>query len=235
MGAIYSLAAMPKISCSYDITLPYLKFVTRSDGHFVPIRHYILDPQLPTLLMSNGNRSCISQFDVEKLACQYHANIVRYDYSGRGMHTSKNMTEEQCQKDIIAVFNYLVNCQINNIYIVGFSLGTYFSSYLASKVCHYDCVKGLILISSFPSITKTMTNLSLPGDFCKTEDLACQVFCPTLIVHGFSDYLCGLKQTIMMSKLFPNLYDFVIVNCAHHKMMENQDCINAINNFIHRC
>lgn len=230
MGVLYSIFAFPKIHCTYDYSLPHLKFVTRSDGCFIPIYHFVLDDQLPTLLMCHGNSSCLAQYNVEKIAQRYHCNICQFDYSGRGMHTSKDMNEEECQKDVLTVYHYLTKCHIQNIYVLGFSIGTYFATYLVSQVKN---VSGLILVSSFQSVTKTITNLSLIGDFCKTEKLAPCITCPTLFIHGCHDYLCPIKQSIAMSKDFPNVYDFCIVDCAHHKMMENRDCIDAVNDFIH--
>lgn len=80
MGAIYSYWAMPKICCTYDKTLPYLKFVSRSDGHFVPILHYVLDINLPTLLMLSDNSACMNDINVEYLANQYECNIFIFKF-----------------------------------------------------------------------------------------------------------------------------------------------------------
>lgn len=234
MGVIYSLFAFPYVKCGYTKDLPYLKFVARSDGYFVPILHYILDEQYPTLLMSSGNSEDLSSKNIEKLALQYKCNIVRYDYSSRGLHTCKIATEYDCERDIIAVYNYLIKCNINNIFLYGFSLGTYFSTFLASKVCKYNNIKGLILISSFKSLTKVITNFSLPGDFCKTENLASNILCQTLFIHGCHDSITLIKNAIDLSLFFPNIYDFFIVKCGHNKIEQHYKCIEIIYKFIHK-
>jgi pimeloyl-ACP methyl ester carboxylesterase len=234
MGAIYEKFAFPHIPCSYDKTLPHLKFISRSDGHFVPLCHFILDSNLPTLLMSDGNSGCLKDQNVEELAYRFNANIVRYEYSGRGLHTSRTMCESECERDIIAVYNYLVKNDITNIFILGYSIGTYFSCYLASKVCCYKHIKGLILVSPFKTITKTMTNLSLPGDFCKTENLVKYITCPVLVIHGNCDMLCQIKHSIDMSSHFINLYDYVIISCGHHRICFHPHYYQAVIDFIHK-
>src|SRR5438445_8019567 len=234
MGAIYEKFAFPNVQCSYDKTLPHLKFISRSDGHFIPICHFILDSKYPTLLMSEGNSGCLNDKNVEELAHIFHCNIVRYDYSGRGLHTCKTMNESECERDIITVYNYLVKNNISNVYILGYSVGSYFSAYLASKVCCYKYISGLILVSPFKTITKTMTNISLPGDFCKTELLVPHIKCPVMVIHGNYDMLCQIKSSIDMSNHFVQLVHFCTIHCGHHQICSHPDYYQAVYNFIHR-
>lgn len=231
MGLIINKFAYPHTPSSYDLTLPYLKFIHTDDPNYtIPIRHYVLNKNLNTLLMAHANSEDIGMFDIEKLSKKFNCNILTFEYSYLGLHSCKTASEENCKKDILYSYNYLLNEGIpqSKIIIYGRSLGTGPATYLASL---YPC--DLILVSPFKSIVKTTINITGSFDQFRNECIADKVKGKVLILHGCNDKVCDYNQSLELSELFPNLYKFVTVHGAgHHCIYTTNLYYNSIRAFI---
>lgn len=234
MGTLLEKLVLPASDPTYNRCFPYLKFVSRSDCHFVPIVHYIVNESLPTLFIAHGNSSDLGYYDVEMMASKYEANICMFDYSGYGLHTNKSVSEEDCFIDALAVYNYLENKGIYNIILYGYSIGSFVMIKLAHYLSKYNKCHKLILISAFKSIMYTSIFLSLPFDRFKSIDYAPCITCSILQLHGTLDTFTDFNGARELANYFPNLYKFKpICGYGHAGMMKSEVQYEEVRNFIH--
>ena len=209
------------VRCSYDKTLPYLDYTTRKEEDIeykIPLRYYFKNETLPTMLICNGCYEDIGWTDPEQLCKDFNTNILMFEYSGYGMHTCKVSSELNCQKDVVAVYEYLIK-KTNNIIIYGRSLGTGTACYLAHYLCEnnkQNNTNKLILVSPFLSLLQCYFEISLSTDIFKNYEYAPNITIPTLIIHGNNDYVTSYTYGVKLSKLFNNLYKFVILEGRGH-------------------
>ncbi len=233
MGSIINTFAYPRIPLSYDADMPHLKMID-IHGYIIPVRHYILNNKLNTLLMSHSNGEDIGMIDIEKISHLFNCNIVIYDYSSIGLHSCKEKGEEYCKKDIYHTYEYLLQyTSPDKIILYGRSLGTGPATWLAYHLsCQHQPCK-LILVSPFRSIIKTMINIPLPFDQFNNEALAPSITCPVLIIHGCNDNVTNHAQSVQLSKKFKNLQKFVTVHGAgHHCLLNRPQYITAVKEFV---
>ena len=224
------------IKCSYDETLPYLKYTTRTENnieYIVPLRHYFKDETLPTMLICNGCYEDIGWTDPEQLYKDFNTNICMFEYSGYGMHTYKISSESNCYKDVIAVYEYLTKTT-NNIIIYGRSLGTGTACYLASYLCqnNLQLPNKLILVSPFISLLQCYFEIYVDTDIFRNYEYAPNITIPTLIIHGNHDYVTSYSLSVKLSKLFNNLYKFVTLKGRGHNDFRCDKYYNSIKKFI---
>jgi pimeloyl-ACP methyl ester carboxylesterase len=230
MGNIVTNIAFVCPASSYDKYIPYLEFVTRNElyysetiKHRIPIRHYIKNKKLPTMIICHGNAEDIGQTDPVELADEFNSNICLFDYAGYGLHSNKTASESACQEDVVAIYNYLVRVKkvpSDTIVVYGRSIGTGIATYLSYCLCKKNVFHRLILVSPLYSTTSTITNIWVPGDIFKNYLLAPKIHSQVLILHGDKDnivpFICGVN----LSVLFPNLYKFITLeNCGHNDIM----------------
>lgn len=238
MGGIVSAAAFVCPPSSYDENLSYLEFVTRTGigtsyttEYKIPIRYYLKDKDLPTMIVCHGNAEDIGETDPGDLADYFNVNICLFDYAGYGLHSNKQASELSCQEDSIEVYSYLINTKKvkpENIIIYGRSLGTGIAVHLASIFSFYK--NKLILVSPLYSAAYTKINFHIPGDIFLNYRLAPNIKSLVLIFHGNQDkivpYACGQN----LAKLFPNLYKFVTLeNCDHNDVFTDEYYLEMYN------
>lgn len=230
MHCIVNKFAFPHVPCSYNNTLPYLSFVCKNN-YKIPIRLYMVNKNLPTLLVCHANAEDIGMTNPEKLHKQFNANICLFDYAGYGMHSCKKSSEDACKKDVLCVYYHLINMGLDKIVIYGRSIGTGVACYLA----HYlkeKCYK-LILVSAFKSVCKTMINIYQPWDILDNESLAPMIQGKTLFIHGCLDNVTPYLAAKELASLFPCLYNFVTIHGAdHHFVFKYPAHTDSIKEFI---
>ena len=199
MGNIVTrMAFAPRIS-SYDDNIAYLDFVERREmnssvvyTYKIPIRFYNLDQNLPTMIVCHGNAEDIGETDPRFLSELFNVNVCLFDYSGYGLHNNKTPSEKSCQKDVIAVYDYLVFEKFMNpdsIIIYGRSLGSGIATFLSHYLCERNGDNKLILVSPLYSATSTVTNIYIPGDIFLNYTLAPNIGSKVLVLHGNKDNL----------------------------------------------
>jgi pimeloyl-ACP methyl ester carboxylesterase len=215
--------AFYSVRCSYDLNLPYLKFITRSDNETVPIRHYHHDDKLPTMLVCNGCYEDIGWTDPVALADKFKVNVCLFEYSGYGMHSCQYSTEEYCNQDTLTVYHYLIeHISPEKIIIYGRSLGSGPACYLShllceNHVCENNIKHRLILVSPFLSVGKALVDcISSKNDIFRNYELASNINCQVLLIHGDDDYLVPYSHSERLADLFSNLYKFVTIHNAGH-------------------
>lgn len=234
MGSLLEKLVLPAFDSSYDRCLPYLTFVSRDDCHFVPVAHYVMDTQLPTLFIAHGNSSDLGYYDLEMMACKYEANICLFDYAGYGLHSKKSVSEYDCFLDALTVYHYLEKQGINDIILYGYSIGTFVMIKLAHYLSNFDKCHKLVLVSAFKSIMHAGIFMSLPFDAFKSIDYAKCIQCSVLVCHGHMDTFTPYNGAKELSTYFPNLYKFVpICGYSHGFMMKSEVQYEEVRKFIH--
>ena len=168
-----------------------------------------------TVLYSHGNGEQLSWIRdwVEEFP-RHGYNILAYDYAGYGGSTGK-AGEKQAYTDIESAYRFLTEKEkipSEKIIVVGFSVGTGPSSYLASK---YP-VKGVVLAAPFASAIQVALPFSLPFDrFPSAERLSqCQI--PVLVFHGNSDRIIPCRNGKKVFDKAAGRKKLVIVPGADH-------------------
>ena len=152
----------------------------------------------PVILYSHGNGETLS--GIMPLLKSFIARgytVMAYDYAGYGNSTGYP-SEKQAYMDIEAAYSYLIGVPgINphNIVVMGFSVGSGPSCYIAEK---YP-VKALVIISGFASAAQVLLPFAVPFDkFPNAERLKnCKV--PLMIIHGRHDKIVPVRNA---GKLF---------------------------------
>ena len=218
MGIIIDKFAFKNKNCTYNKSLPYLKFIKRTSTelstvktYYIPIRHYHIDDSLPTLFICHGNAEDIGECEPEELSKKFNANIFIYDYAGYGLHSCRTPSESNAQEDTIEVYKYLIK-KVNpqNIIIYGRSLGTALACFLAYNSKYYNkrTPQKLILISPLYSAISCITDYWSPIDKFMNYILAPHIKCHTLILHGMDDTIVPYKSGYDLAKKFKHLYKF---------------------------
>ena len=240
MGNLISSIAFQPPPSSYDNNISYLEFVTRKDVIYsyhneykIPIRYYVKNKNLPTMLICHGNAEDIGQTNPRTLSDQFVSNICLFDYAGYGLHSNRITSEYSCNEDALAVYTYLIQKLLaENIVIYGRSLGSGVATHLSYYLCQRSIVNRLILVSPLYSAANVITNLYVPGDIFKNYQLAPYIHSQVLILHGNKDnvvpYICGSN----LSELFPNLYKFITLDECDHNDIATVEYYNQIKSFI---
>eukprot|EP00554_Chaetoceros_debilis_P003144 CAMPEP_0194089890 /NCGR_PEP_ID=MMETSP0149-20130528/36637_1 /TAXON_ID=122233 /ORGANISM="Chaetoceros debilis, Strain MM31A-1" /LENGTH=690 /DNA_ID=CAMNT_0038773977 /DNA_START=340 /DNA_END=2412 /DNA_ORIENTATION=+ len=150
-----------------------------------------------TLLYSHGNAEDLGMMyrRMKELARVLCVNVLAYDYSGYGLSQPRNSkpTEALCYRNIEAAYGYLTNVlkiPPSQIVLYGRSLGSGPSCHLAKKTADEgNSVAGLILHSPFLSIYRIVLDVKskFVGDMFQSFNLAKDVRCPVLVIHGRED------------------------------------------------
>ena len=100
MGNLISTVAFNPPSSSYDNNISYLEFIihTRHNEYKIPIRYYVKNKNLPTMLICHGNAEDIGQSNPYTLSNEFDSNICLFDYAGYGLHSNKISSEYSCRK-----------------------------------------------------------------------------------------------------------------------------------------
>ena len=244
MGSFIEKIAFIDGICTYDKNIQNLIFVTRNDislsknlSFDIPVRHLHINEALPTILFCHGNGEDIGLYDLNNLSKIFKANICIFDYAGYGLHTQKISTENECQKDVIAVYDYLTltkNIDPIKIIIYGRSLGSGIACYLAHHLRNNAYQpKKLILVSPLYSASHVITDIWVPFNIFMNYKLAPEIKCSTLILHGNNDQVVPFKSGYELSLCFPNLYEFVTLrDCDHNNIGNVSSYYEKINKFI---
>ena len=236
--------AFLKLKCSYDENIEHLSFVNREEihgsktiTHKIPIRHLHVNDNYKTILLCHGIASDIGEYDLKSKSEKFSANICVFDFAGYGLHSCKVSSEAHCQKDVIAVYEYLVNeknINPNNICIFGRSLGSGIACFLAHHLKDEEKQpQKLILVSPLESAARVvLKNMVSPVDIFMNYVLAPEIKCSTLILHGDKDnivpYACGQH----LSTKFQNLHKFyTLCNCDHVNIYTSE-YYSEINEFL---
>ena len=163
------------------------------------------------VIFSHGNGCDIYTFSnqlrcyAEKFGCAF----VCYDYLGYGL-TEGNPSEENCYSAINVVVNHYVNkVGMNNVILVGQSLGTGVTIHCANEM---KWKYPIILISPYKSIARVVydscvTESSFSHNmFCTYKKIGL-LSCPIKIIHGTNDTVINVSHGKYLYTLLKNPLD----------------------------
>lgn len=158
------------------------------------------------------------------------------DYRGFGKSDGKIQSEEQFNKDIASVYDFLkTRYEEENITIIGYSIGSGPATILASK----NNPKRLILQSPYYNFGElSSSKLPFVPSFIKrykfeTDKYISKVKAPIYIFHGDSDALIPFENSLKLSKLNKsqdNLY--ILKNQEHNGMNDNLEYQTELKNIL---
>lgn len=150
-------------------------------------------PGKPVVLFSHGNGETLG--DLKPLLNTFIRmgyGVMAYDYAGYGNSTGVP-GEKQAYMDIDAAYDYLVKkhkLSPGNIVIMGYSVGSGPSCYLAEKIN----AKALIIISGFASAAQVVLPFSVPFDKFPNAGRLKNSKVPLLVIHGSNDKVIPLRN-----------------------------------------
>mmetsp|Transcript_415 Transcript_415/g.1417 ORF Transcript_415/g.1417 Transcript_415/m.1417 type:complete len:669 (+) Transcript_415:175-2181(+) len=158
----------------------------------------------------------IAASEMSEVADYLGCDIFCYEYSGYGLSSQKDASEQNCYSDARAAYEYLVRDRAispDKIILLGRGLGTGVSVDLASKVY----VGGLVLISSF--LSASYNHLVRRASFHKADafnnvEKIRRVRCQVLVVHGMRDRIVPYNTVVTLFKRADNKAAPVIVPFA---------------------
>lgn len=160
------------------------------------------------IVFSHGNGSDIySMFSyLKQLSNKLNVGILAYDYVGYGLSRDEKPTEQKCYDSIESVVNFLIEeykLDINNIYLVGQSLGT---GIVMDYISKNQWDNPVILISPYKSICKVVFDTSFvrPIDKFRTINKLGDITCPVKIFHGENDQVINISHA---KEIYENLLD----------------------------
>lgn len=188
----YLFAPPGKVSSAMPVKLPSLATVYGNVSYV----YYDNYTNGYTVLLSHGNAVNLEMMRQE--IEQYRKagfNVMAYDYNGYGQSTGRPSVTA-ILADVSAVYRYLTKfrkVRSSSIILVGHSLGTAPSSYLASK----ERVKGVVLVSPFLSVFRAI----LPSkhswfffDPLNNQKWVHQINVPLAIIHGTKDKVISYRS-----------------------------------------
>ncbi|WP_281636007.1 alpha/beta hydrolase [Flavobacterium marginilacus] len=176
----------------------------------------------------HGNSGSLDTWgDIASIYTDLGYDIFILDYRGFGKSEGKIENEQQVLKDLsFAYKNILERYEEKDVVIIGYSIGTGFAAWLASK----NKPKMLILQSPYYNFLE-FSNTRIPyiPDLFKKFKIETNLFLanvkvPVFIFHGKQDYLIPIENSVRLSKLLHKESHFYpLENQDHLLMNQNAD------------
>jgi hypothetical protein len=206
------------------------------------------DDDWPWIVFFHGNGEVVSDYDnISPLYTKHKLNLVVADYRGYGS-SGGNPTLTDLVHDAPILFKAIKEelsqrGQREDVWLMGRSLGSISALELAYN--HLDQIKGLIIESGFPSITRLILHLGIPAGKIELEPIyeACismvrKITAPTLIIHGEYDMLVPLREAEDLHKnIGAHDKELIIIPGADHNdimFVGFDEYFGAIQRFIQR-
>lgn len=162
-------------------------FFIKNATHTIAAMYFHQPKNRYTVLFSHGNANDLRMIKPMLESFYQHGyNILAYDYSGYG-HSPGDTSERNCEADALLAYDYLTKQQhipSDRIILMGHSMGTGVTTYLATKVKS----AAVILQSPMLSIYRIITHFPIffPDYFTSYRDIK-KIHEPILILHGTQD------------------------------------------------
>jgi pimeloyl-ACP methyl ester carboxylesterase len=203
------------------------KAVSVDEDVAITCRFHEGDDSWPWIVFFHGNGEVVSDYDnIAPLYTKHKLNLVVADYRGYGS-SGGNPTLTDLVHDAPILFKAIKSelsgrGQRDNVWLMGRSLGSISALELAYN--HPDQIKGLIVESGFPSITRLILHLGIPTGAIELEPIyeACIsmvriITTPTLIIHGEFDMLVPLREAEdLYNEIGAKDKELVIISGADH-------------------
>ena len=169
-------------------------------------------------------------------------NLMLIDYPGYGMSKGKPSDDSMfiASKYIFEYATKMSEVNIDNIVIMGYSIGTGVASYCASE----NDASGLILVAPYDKALSLYNDAidsfhgsvaSLAKYSFDSSTYAENVTEPTLIFTSKKDEVINYKQSLDLSGHFSKLDDVVILeNVNHNGYFSQTEVLNTITDFLNK-
>ncbi len=224
------------------------------------IIHYAKKESKKAIIFCHGMRSnrqgTKANFLCNNLS-KFGFTCVRFDfrYTAESADKFENITITGEKQDLLNVYNYLLEQGMNEIFVIGSSLGGTVSALFASE----NEVKALILISSpfifeelitrwfsknelvefeqngtiisqGQKINYTFLTDALSYDF---NSILKNIRCPVLLIHGEQDQIVPISNSEYANGLINKAKDFVRIENGDHRLNSHLDILlNYIKKFL---
>jgi alpha-beta hydrolase superfamily lysophospholipase len=186
--------------------------------HLVPVaedisihcRFYKENDHWPWVLHFHGNGEVVSDYDeIAIFYLKYGINLVVADYRGYGKSTG-DPTITDISHDAHIVYDSVMKELTErgfrpSLWVMGRSLGSIPALEIAYR--QKDTIRGLIIESGFPSITRLLAHLDVPATGIDLDaidrqclDMVREITTPALIIHGEYDTLVPLEEAETLSE-----------------------------------
>lgn len=161
-------------------------------------------PTKPTLLWSHGNAQNLESLRPALInLSRLGYSVISYDYPGYG-ESGGTTSEEGCYRAIRMTFDHLTDdlgIAPKDIILVGQSVGSGPTCWLASKEDH----RAVVLISPFLSAFRTVTKIPIfPGDRFPNLNTIKKFDSPLLVIHGEDDRTIPFEHGKKLFELSPS-------------------------------
>lgn len=169
-------------------------------------------------------------------------NLLLIDYPGYGMSKGKPSDDSMfiASKYIFEYATKMNEVNIDNIVIMGYSIGTGIASYCASE----NNASGLILVAPYDKVLSLYNDAidsfhgsvaSLAKYSFDSSTYAENVTEPTLIFTSKKDEVINYKHSLDLAGHFSKLDDVVILdNVNHNGYFSQTEVLNTITNFLNK-
>lgn len=169
-------------------------------------------------------------------------NLLLIDYPGYGMSKGKPSDDSMfiASKYIFEYATKMSEVNIDNIVIMGYSIGTGVASYCASE----NDASGLILVAPYDKALSLYNDAidsfhgsvaSLAKYSFDSSTYAENVTEPTLIFTSKKDEVINYKHSLDLAGHFSSLHDVVILeNVNHNGYFSQTEVLNTITNFLNK-
>lgn len=219
---VAQLAFHPPQTCTYTFNPTNMKYLIEPELkevliYFQPIPdsgvtfqniETLKYDERPVILFSHGNAEDVgSYFNYCRwMANKFNCHVLTYDYYNYGLSSTASCSEESLLEAATSVYKYLKKLNVK-LCLVGKSIGTVPSIFIASTFNNDENILGLILISPLASgirclsishfLTESMVSSfdSIFGDsLSRIKDVNCLV----LFLHGLQDTVISSDNTSVL-------------------------------------
>lgn len=213
-----------------------LKMLPLDDGRKIASIFLENDKSDICILYSHGNGEDLAKiYDLmNSYKKRFNVNVVAYDYCGYGVSEGR-MSQEDLPKCADAVYEYVVSelrFKPENIFFVGYSLGSFPTAYLGAK---HSNAKGVVIVGGVSRAVKTILPFDIiPWKILHNVENIERIKIPILFLHGCRD------KTVHIRNAYENLKAVKHSNArlvkfseyGHFPLFESDVYWNEISNFI---
>jgi len=228
------------------VMIPRNFYIDGSDqNHRIPCLWITNQKYQYYLLYSHGNACDLGSESeyLHFLSKKLRVNVVAYEYEGYGIHAG-HPSVESCNADIVTIYRYLidiVNIETNKIIIMGRSIGTGPSVYLASIIEKKkpNSIGALVLHSPFSTIKDiSKDRFGLIGNITPVIydniGLIKDITCPLFLLHGAIDEIIPVSHSRNLKDQSKSeiKYYYEVENVGHNDFDNLYDIIFPLKVFL---
>ncbi|OHX64337.1 alpha/beta hydrolase [Flammeovirga pacifica] len=203
---------------------------TTKDGHQINSLFFKSDSSFGLVFFLHGNSGSLKDYGyMAPIYLKHQYDVLMIDYRGFGKSSGEIISQEQLFDDHQMIYDEMKKeYDESKIIILGYSIGTGMSSYLASK----NKPSKLILLAPYYGLASMMHNYYpyVPSFLLKyklaTYEYLEESDFPIYIFHGRVDNVIPIGQSNMLKEKFPTKIDLII--------LENQDHNNINKNPVYQ-